>query len=38
MNLKDLLYDVLPLVNQGTDSEDPNKRLYIANLNLSAPK
>jgi len=34
MNLKDLLYEVLGLLNKGMDSEDANGRHYIANLNL----
>lgn len=36
-NMKDLLYEVLALLNKGIDSEDLIQRQTIANLNLLAP-
>jgi hypothetical protein len=36
-NLKDLLYELLALLNKGIDSEDLIQRQSIANLNLSKP-
>jgi len=36
-NLKDLLYEILALLNKGIDSEDLIQRQSIANLNLSKP-